>query len=180
MHLRTTQRPRRPLLFGTDCTRREERDHMTTHCHTTIKALIASLASSAHASDLCHFSVRNFAFPLEKTVTPPKTLPWTDKFCQIVRKQNSMMPAHLLISPQGTTTKRVDPIKSARCQTPLTSGGSIDYRNLVFCQKPELTITNRCQLGRRVRSCEASPSCGCLPRKDLRQVFVVGTLVALQ
>ncbi len=64
---------------------------------------IARLASSDNASDLCHFSVRDIAFPREKTVTPLKTLPWTDKFCQIVRKQNPMMPAPLLFCPQWTT-----------------------------------------------------------------------------
>ncbi len=153
---------------------------MTPHYHTTNQRPIASLASSANASDLCHFSVRNTAFPREKTVTPPKTLPWTDKFCQIVRKQYPMTPAHLLISPQWTTTKRVDLIKSARCQTPLTSGGTIDYCNSVFCQKPELAIPNRCQLGRERRGFETSPPFGRLRHKDLRQVFSVGTLVALQ
>jgi hypothetical protein len=74
-----------------------------------------SLASSANASDLCHFSVRNTAFPREKTVTPPKTLPWTDKFCQIVRKLSSNDPRTPALVRRGSP----DPPETADRRSPV-------------------------------------------------------------
>jgi hypothetical protein len=58
---------------------------------------------------ICHFSVSDITFPLGKLVTPPKTLPWTDKFCQIVRKLNPMIPAYLVFCPELIATKRLHP-----------------------------------------------------------------------
>jgi hypothetical protein len=86
---------------------------MTTHCHTTIKAQPPDWPRALIPA-ICHFSVSDIAFPLGKLVTPPKTLPWTDKFCQIVRKLIPMRPAFLLCYPQLITAKRRHPPQSTR------------------------------------------------------------------